>query len=126
MKRDQDPIIGKEKNFKVQKLDDTREREDVDLIQSSRPPPAMLPVFSHIKLFAYRNTKGRFFVPSSDNTVAGLTVKHIMFDTGCNTSLFPLEGTSDIDHLVKQYWDPSSFFWEIHLARDVGGTLFDH
>eukprot|EP01089_Gocevia_fonbrunei_P018149 TRINITY_DN6073_c0_g2_i1.p1 TRINITY_DN6073_c0_g2~~TRINITY_DN6073_c0_g2_i1.p1 ORF type:complete len:243 (+),score=21.28 TRINITY_DN6073_c0_g2_i1:92-820(+) len=42
-------------------------------------------------LLAYRNSRNRFFLPSKKNSFGGFYVSYVMVDTGCNTTLLPLQ-----------------------------------
>ncbi|CAB9507023.1 expressed unknown protein [Seminavis robusta] len=64
-----------------------------------------------------RNDKKRFFVPSGDNSFAGIAYQNVMIDSGCNSLLlpFPQDGISALTA-----FQTNEFFWEISWSAGVG------
>ena len=86
--------------------------------QNPTIPPAVelrnLP--EKILAVALRNDKKRFFIPSGDNTFAGIRYEYVMVDSGCNSILLPFP--TNLHDL--QPFGSDQFFWEICWSNRVG------
>jgi hypothetical protein len=69
--------------------------------------------------FASRNRRGRFFVPSKQNSFGGVQVDNVLFDAGCSTLLlpFPLE-----NGFPPTLTDPSFCKWTVSYSRGTGAV----
>eukprot|EP01125_Pyxidicula_operculata_P000620 TRINITY_DN10612_c0_g1_i1.p2 TRINITY_DN10612_c0_g1~~TRINITY_DN10612_c0_g1_i1.p2 ORF type:complete len:120 (+),score=22.63 TRINITY_DN10612_c0_g1_i1:3-362(+) len=70
-----------------------------------------------ILFYAFMNKKKRLFVPSTQNTFGTLTVKFLMVDSGCNSTLLPIESVESLQGLVKHF-PLDDYIWTI--ANSVG------
>jgi hypothetical protein len=67
-----------------------------------------------------RNSKNKFFIPSSINYFGGIQVKRVLCATGCNTILLPLE-ENQIHELFTTF--PSDeYFMKVKESSNAGGT----
>ena len=60
-----------------------------------------------------RNNRKRFFIPSNENSFAGISCNYVMADSGCNSLLLPFHSDkADVLQFVGE-----SFFWEIGWSK---------
>lgn len=71
-----------------------------------------------VELFTYKNIKNRFFVPSKENYFGGVKIQYIMFDTGCNTHLLPLE-KDKINNIIELF-PADKYVWQISGSKGTG------
>ena len=67
--------------------------------------------------FAARNHRGRFYIPCTTNEFGGLSVAHVLLDSGCSSLLlpFPLESGFPENLLL-----PEIYKWSVSFSRGTG------
>jgi hypothetical protein len=73
---------------------------------------------ANVLFYAFKNTKNRFFLPTTDNKFGGVEVPYVMFDSGCNTLLLPMP---EVAVLVNIY-SAANYMWSFNFANSVTGS----
>jgi hypothetical protein len=96
-----------------------REEDDVEETRHVRPRSSLDALPPCVIGLAYRNRKHRFFVPSTNNSFAGIPISYVMMDSGCNSLLLPFpqakqdDGTFEIDMGLLEPFLGNEFKWSI-------------
>jgi hypothetical protein len=93
-------------NAEEKKNDETSPRTAV-ILRANLPP--------YIKALALRNSKKRFFVPSSMNSFGGISYPNVMIDNGCSSLLLPYPGMEAL-----QAFSSNDFIWKIGSSGGTG------
>ena len=100
---------------------DQSERRVQPRSSTSHLPPSVVGL-------AYRNRKHRFFVPSTNNSFAGIGYPHVMVDSGCNSFLLPFpqveasDGSFLVDAEALAPFLGNEYVWTISSSAGTGAV----
>jgi hypothetical protein len=80
------------------------------ILRQANFPPSILAV-------AKKNTKKRFFIPSSMNSFAGIPYPYVMIDNGCSSMLLPFPG----EEALREFAD-DNHIWRVGGSRGTGAV----
>ena len=70
--------------------------------------------------FASRNRKNRFFIPSTNNSIAGITYEKLMVDSGCSSMLLPFPATGAQE--LERRFRPMRFHFTVACSKGTGAV----
>eukprot|EP00977_Amphora_coffeiformis_P002355 scaffold443_cov177-Amphora_coffeaeformis.AAC.2 len=68
--------------------------------------------------FAARNRRGRFYIPMTNNSFGGMSINHVLFDSGCNSLLLPFP----LQDGLPQPWLEEFYVWTVSSSRGTGAV----
>ncbi|KAL7557226.1 hypothetical protein ACA910_001893 [Epithemia clementina (nom. ined.)] len=101
--------------------DDENERRVQPRSSTSHLPPCVIGL-------AYRNRKHRFFVPSTNNSFAGIGYPYVMVASGCNSFLLPFpqveasDGSFVVDAEALAPFLGNEYVWTVSSSGGTGAV----